>query len=358
METIRKQNTILLKVLFYLVAGSFLYITINFIFQIYYDYPKEYSLSQHIGTIVLTAILTEGLIFINSYLKNRENFSQSNLQRILVLVSVDIIFVITLVSASGIFLMLTFASDDRVIITFFDLLTTNLVAICYSFIIVLAVSLYETNRNLRISLIKMERFKKENAEAKFHSLKKQLSPHFLFNTLNTLYNIIDKDKELAKDYLLKIADIYRYVLENENNELIELKKELDFAHDYAFLIGKRFGDAFEFNVNVPEKLMNKHIPPLTMQILTENVLKHNKLDLANKLILSVYVANNNELVIKNNITAKNVQKNTTGLGLQNLNNRYRYLVNNEITITNTETEFVVKIPLIDVENYESINHRR
>ncbi len=358
MDTIRKQNIILLKVLFYLVAGSLLYITINFIFQIYYDYPKEYSLSQHIGTIVLTAILTEGLFFINSYIKNQEKRSESNLHRILVQVSVDIIFVIILVSASGIFLMLAFASDDRVIITFFDLLTTNLVAICYSFIIVLAVSLYETNKNLRISLIKMERFKKENAEAKFHSLKKQLSPHFLFNTLNTLYNIIDKDKELAKDYLLKISDIYRYVLENENNELIELKKELDFARDYAFLIGKRFGDAFEFKVNVPEKLMNKHIPPLTMQILAENVLKHNKLDLDNKLLLSVSVANNNELVVKNNITAKNVQKNTTGLGLKNLNNRYKYLIDKEITITNTETEFIVKVPLIDVENYESINYRR
>ncbi len=356
METIRKQNTILLKVLFYLVAGSLLYITINFIFQIYYDYPKEYSLSQHIGTIVLTAILTEGLIFINSYLKNRGNFSQSNLQRILVLFSVDIIFVIPLVSASGIFLMLAFASDDKVIITFFDLLTTNLVAICYSFIIVLAVSLYETNKNLRISLIKMERFKKENAEAKFHSLKKQLSPHFLFNTLNTLYSIIDSDQELAKDYLLKISDIYRYVLENENNELIELKNELDFARDYAFLISKRFGDAFEFKTNVPEKLMNKYIPPLTMQMLAENVLKHNKLDLENKLILTVYAENSNELIIKNNITAKNTHANTTRLGLQNLNNRYKYLINQEISIMNNQTEFVVEIPLIDVEKYESFNN--
>lgn len=353
-----KKYIVLLKSLFYLISGSLLFITISFILQIYYDYPDEYSLAQHIGTIVLVIGITEGLFGINKYIAKKRNNSLSRLKLIILWVLTDVVFVVVLVSASSIFIMLAFASDDMVTITRFDLIITNLVALIYSFIIIVIKSLYETNKNLKDSIIKMEQFKKDRAEAQFHSLKKQLSPHFLFNTLNTLYGIIDKDAVLAKDYLVRISEIYRYVLTNENDELIELKKELNFAKDYAFLISKRYGEAFELIVNVPENLLKKYIPPLTLQLLVENALKHNKLDINNRLSIFIYAETDTELLIKNNITIKNNLEKSSGLGLKNLSSRYIYLNNRDVLISNDGKFFTIAIPLIKVENYESIDNRR
>lgn len=342
--------------LFYSIAGTLIFVTANFIFQIYYDYPEEYNFLQHLGTILLTALITEGLLFIESKSEKYKHCQSFKYHGLFNQLLISVVFVFICVSGFSIAIMLVFASDDKVIITWFDLFVTNLIAILYSGVVLVGLRLYKSDKELKNSLVTMERFKKERAEAMFHSMKMQLSPHFLFNTLNTLYGIIDKNPELAKDYLLKISDIYRYVLKNENNELIELNQELIFARDYAFLINKRFDNAFEFNVEVPERLLNKYIPPLTMQMLVENAIKHNILDKSNKLVISVYTNNDNSLIVVNNITTKNNNKGTTGLGLQNLNNRYKYLIDREIEIQHSNTEFTVEIPLINVENYASANN--
>lgn len=350
---------IALLVLYYILIGSLIYFTINFIFQIYYNYPREYVLAIHIGTILVCAIETEGLLYIYNLTEKNKSRFQSKTSQLAIQLIIDFLFVLIFTSLSGIFLMKTFGtggSNDPV--TPFDLIVINVISMVYGIIVVMTKTLFETYKNLNDSTLKLERFKKENIEAKLQSLKNQLSPHFLFNTLNTLYSIIDKDPEFAKYYLMKISDIHRYVLMNEQKEVVTLDKEITFAKDYAFLIEKRYGGGLVFELNVPDAYKNKYVPFLTLQILVENAIKHNQLDTDKKLVISVYSNSKDLLIVKNNIIKKNKIINGPGVGLQNLKNRYKYLADKDLEIIENEEFFIVNVPLIDVEQYEGIDHRR
>lgn len=350
---------ILVRIFYYFLVGSVIYFTINFIFQIYYNYPREYVFALHLGTILVTVVVTEGLLIINRVFEKRGGLFKNQFTRFTLQSIADLLFVILVVTFSGVYLMLNYGTGGaEEIITHFDLLTINLISIIYAFIVVITKALFDTYRNLNQSMIKIERFRKESTEAKLQSLKNQLSPHFLFNTLNTLYSIIDKDSELAKEYLMKISESYRYILANEKNEIIQLESEIDFAKDYAFLINKRYGGGFAFELDVPDEYKDKYIPLLTLQVLVENALKHNKLDKDEKLTLQVSVDSEGMLNIKNNIIRKKEAIQGPGMGLENLKNRYKYLIDKEIEVEESDEYFTVKVPLINVEQYESINHRR
>lgn len=352
-----KYFEVLLRFLYYILTGSVIYFTINFIYQIYYNYPSEYVPAIHIGTILVCFIITEGLLIINKAIEKRQNWFRSKITRISTQSILDLLYTTILASTAGILLMKNFGTGgSNVPVTHFDMIVINCVTIVYAFIVVITKTLFDTYRNLKDSMIVIERFKKENTEAKLQSLKKQLSPHFLFNTLNTLYSIIEKDPEFAKYYLMKISEIYRYILMNEKNEIVQLEKEINFAKDYAFLVEKRYGGGLVFELNIPDALRNKYVPFLTLQILVENALKHNRLDQDNELTICVCADSEDALIIKNNIIAKNELTNGSGMGLQNLQNRYKYLINKKIDIKKTSDYFTVEVPLINVEQYESLDH--
>jgi len=204
---------------------------------------------------------------------------------------------------------------------------------------------YIRYRDRRLKSI--ERLKKEKIESQYEILKNQVNPHFLFNSFNTLITVIEDDREIAIEYVNKLSDFFRCILTYREKDLIYIKEELELVESYVFLQQKRYGSNFKVHIRLSEKV-REHclIPPLAIQILIENCLKHNSVSRETKLVVEITEENNEYLVVKNNINPKYTKDPSTGIGLQNLKNRYLLIKNAEIIIEKTDDSFIVKLPLI------------
>lgn len=193
--------------------------------------------------------------------------------------------------------------------------------------------------------LEIQNLKIENLQSQFDALKNQVSPHFLFNSLNSLKTLIRETPELAQEYLNHLSSVLRYTLQANENKLVSLNDELQFVDSYFFLIKLRFNKNITLSQNINDKLMNYKVPPLALQILIENAIKHNEISKRNSLEISVFT-NDENLVVKNNINKKYSPEPGAGVGLVNLSNQYRILAGKAILIKNEESTFVVEIPLL------------
>jgi LytS/YehU family sensor histidine kinase len=192
---------------------------------------------------------------------------------------------------------------------------------------------------------KNEELKQENLIAKYNALKNQVNPHFLFNSLNTLSGVVEQKPELATDFIKKLSDTYRYVLEQSDKELVSIHDEMKFVEDYIFLSKMRFGEALLFNSVLPAK-SSLHVVPLGLQMLVENAIKHNII--ADDMPLRIEIGIEEAFVIlKNNIQTKTtIASDKKPQGLENLKKRYAYLADTSIQVIKSDKEFVVKLPII------------
>ncbi len=192
--------------------------------------------------------------------------------------------------------------------------------------------------------IKNKSLETEAEKTKFNSLKSQLDPHFLFNNLNVLTSLISENPEKAEEFTIHLSDIYRYVLDTEKYSLVDLKKEIDFARKYLFLLKMRFEDDLKISLleNLPS---DKKIPPLSLQLLLENVIKHNIANKNNPLHIHIDIEDD-YLIIKNNLNKRNIVQNSSKIGLNNLINRYELLSKKPVVIIENDEYFTVKIPIL------------
>ncbi|HEX8657768.1 MAG TPA: histidine kinase [Hymenobacter sp.] len=190
-----------------------------------------------------------------------------------------------------------------------------------------------------------ERWQKENARAQLESLKDQVNPHFLFNSLNILSELIDEDPEAAKHYVDKLAEVYRYVLRSRQVELIALNEELTFVQAYAFLLEKRFGSGLRIELRVPPAAQDAYLPPLALQMLLENAIKHNVVSRKHPLTVCLWVEGA-QLLISNNLQLRTDAGPATRMGLHNIYKRYEYLSDQVPIVEPTKTQFLVRLPLL------------
>lgn len=181
--------------------------------------------------------------------------------------------------------------------------------------------------------------------AKFESLKNQLDPHFLFNSLNVLTSLIGENPNQAEKFTTKLSKVYRYVLEQRNKDLVPIEEELKFAKTYMELLGMRFEDAVKFNI--PDTISNNDlkIVPLSLQLLLENAVKHNVVSTSKPLTISIY-QEDNYLIIENNINPKEAIGKSTKVGLQNIADRYGLITPKGVKIENNNKTFKVSLPLL------------
>ena len=194
------------------------------------------------------------------------------------------------------------------------------------------------------------------ASAKFESLKNQIDPHFLFNSLNVLTSLIEENPEQAQKFTTSLSKIYRYVLEQKDKELVSLEEELAFAVTYMKLLKMRFENSIFFEV--PESLSSSEakVVPLSLQLLLENTIKHNVVSESRPLYIKIYESDG-YLVIENNFQKKEVLHKRKGVGLQNIADRYSLVTRREVMIEESPERFVVKLPVLTkqiaiMENYE------
>ncbi|AUS06048.1 2TM domain-containing protein [Pseudotamlana carrageenivorans] len=183
------------------------------------------------------------------------------------------------------------------------------------------------------------------ASAKFDALKNQLDPHFLFNSLNVLTSLIEENPKNAQKFTAGLSKVYRYVLEQKNKELVTVNEELQFAKTYMSLLKMRFEDSIVFHM--PEQATNPEskVVPLSLQLLLENAVKHNMVTPNKPLHITIFEDGNN-LVVENNFQPKQIVKKSSGVGLNNINQRYNLLTHRKINITKEANRFAVAIPML------------
>ena len=263
--------------------------------------------------------------------------------RVLLIIITNIfIFYVTAFSESVLFNNLHPETVKRLTTVYFLFANVSIVVLALSeayFIILL--------RKMKTAEMENIQLKEERAKAELASLKEQISPHFLFNTLNSLSSVIRTEKKTDSiDFVENMSQVYRYILDSESNDTVEISEELEFLDAYSFLLKKRFGENLQIKVNIDEYLKKHKIPPMALQILIENVVKHNKLSSVNPIFISI---DNREdyLYVQNNINKKKAVDGH-GVGLANLNKRYKMIADCEIEITQSTEQFLVKLPIINL----------
>ncbi len=215
---------------------------------------------------------------------------------------------------------------------------------------------YYASAMWRRTAIESERLKKESMQAQLETLKNQVNPHFLFNSLNALTSMVHDQPDLAVEFVQKLSKVYRYILEIKDKEMIQLREEMECIHAYQFLLKMRFGDNVRFEIDIPDDQLDCHIVPLSLQILLENAIKHNIISNGKPLTISMSIAKNGNLLVSNNLQKKKMVNGSTKTGIENIRSRYRLLSGKEVDVIITQNHFSVSVPLIQVENYEVAHH--
>ena len=202
-------------------------------------------------------------------------------------------------------------------------------------------------REWRDAAVNVEKLRAEKYKGQVRLLRDQLNPHFLFNSFNVLIDVVYEDQDKAAEFIRELSKFYRHVLEVQNEDLVPIDVELDFTKRYTSLQQRRFGDALNLEMSITP-LENEEIPPLVLQLLVENAIKHNKAEKAQALNISIK-STEDQLIVENNLNLKRNIEDGTGIGLDNIRKRYGLLSENEVVIEHTDDYFRVVLPRITLK---------
>ncbi|MCB0665707.1 MAG: histidine kinase [Saprospiraceae bacterium] len=198
---------------------------------------------------------------------------------------------------------------------------------------------------LRLAEKEKDELRRINLHTQYDSLKQQVNPHFLFNSLNTLASLISIDPDRAEKFVEEMSQVYRYLLHSNQEELVPLSQELKFIHSYLHLLQTRYGDSLKVDMLIPSNFYLYRLPPLTLQLLVENAVKHNEISTLNPLRIKIFIEEG-RMIVSNNLQRKALNLPSAKIGLANIMAKYRLLDNNSAEVLETENEFIVKLPLV------------
>ena len=226
-----------------------------------------------------------------------------------------------------------------------ETLANYLVTIIITFFVTLSFHTFYFYKAYQENKVNQQKIIAGTASAQFESLKNQIDPHFLFNSLNVLSSLIEENPESAQKFTTSLSKVYRYVLEQKDKELVSVAEELKFAKTYMNLLKMRFENSITFEI--PEGFDNEEakVVPLSLQLLLENCIKHNVVSEAKPLHVKISIENN-QLVVTNNLQKKEVLSDRKGVGLQNIVNRYAILTKRTVLVEENEQEFKIFLPIL------------
>jgi len=231
-------------------------------------------------------------------------------------------------------------------------MSNYLVAIIVTFFVTLAFHAFYFYKAYTENKVKEQKVIAGTASAQFESLKNQIDPHFLFNSLNVLSSLIEENPDNAQRFTTSLSKIYRYVLEQKDKELVPVEEELAFAKTYMNLLKMRFENSITFDLPTDEdwiasslSMAEAKVVPLSLQLLLENTIKHNVVSETKPLHIKIYFENS-YLIVENNLQKKEILQERKGVGLQNIVNRYALISERKVLVEETQTEFKVKIPIL------------
>ena len=231
-------------------------------------------------------------------------------------------------------------------------MSNYLVAIIVTFFVTLAFHAFYFYKAYTENKVKEQKVIAGTASAQFESLKNQIDPHFLFNSLNVLSSLIEENPDNAQRFTTSLSKIYRYVLEQKDKELVPVEEELAFAKTYMNLLKMRFENSITYELPTDEdwiasslSMTEAKVVPLSLQLLLENTIKHNVVSETKPLHIKIYFENS-YLIVENNLQKKEILQERKGVGLQNIVNRYALISERKVLVEETQTEFKVKIPIL------------
>ncbi|HTI09366.1 MAG TPA: histidine kinase [Puia sp.] len=226
------------------------------------------------------------------------------------------------------------------------LVNTSLIIIIAACFITNIYEILFLNREMEHSQSRVEQLNIAKAQAELEALKNQIDPHFIFNSLNTLSFLITRDPQNARLYNDTLAKVYRYILSNKEKDMVLLREEIEFISNYFYLLKIRFGDAISMVIEITDLSSEDFlIPPISMQALVENAIKHNEFNDRTPLTINISISSN-YAIVRNIINPKNYATPTSKIGLGNLDHRYKLITKRNIIIENNFKSFTVKLPII------------
>ncbi|MEI9920705.1 MAG: histidine kinase [Bacteroidota bacterium] len=232
----------------------------------------------------------------------------------------------------------------------FNISTESTLKVCILFVI--SIFLYEISygwfysyRHYAITQVEGIRSERLQLELQFESLKNQISPHYLFNCLNTISSLLYKDSQMAEEFIRRMADTFKYVLSNQKQQLVTVRQEIEFVKAYYYLLQVRYEHHLKLEINLPKSALDTSIPPLTLQILVENAVKHNQISKEQPLLVYISAPDNTHITIISTKTTSIKPSHSFKIGLDNIRNRYEFFSNDKIVIKDTD-RFIVQLPVI------------
>lgn len=321
--------------------------TFSFVF-----FSSEKSVEVFLVHILMSALYTFPLAvgngLLNDFLSRRYSWVENTRTRTVlgvvstILLNIALVFLINYIS----FIVIQkqdFANFFRGKIAINNWFTIN-IALLISAVLHAKGFMEEWKKSTRNEVVEQKLIAK-SANAQFESLKNQLDPHFLFNSLNVLTALIDENTDQAQRFTASMSKIYRYVLEQKDKEMVTVEEEIGFAKTYCNLLKTRFEDSVNFEFNVAESDMKLYVVPLSLQLLLENCIKHNFATSQKPLTIKIY-SESGFLLIENNLMAREQVKESAGIGLANIVQRYSLLTKQNVYIEKSTEFFRVKIPVL------------
>ena len=294
---------------------------------------------------IFVFVLTLVNIYYNKYISSKYSWETQTQKRLWIGAIGSII--LTVISFGLIRMFISLVVYEKTLSDFIagEKSSYYIIALVITLVVSLFFHAFYFYKALQEKKVKEQKIIAGTASAKFDALKNQLDPHFLFNSLNVLTSLIEEDPIQAQKFTTSLSKVYRYVLEQKNKDLVTVEEELQFAKTYVKLLKMRFEDSI--HLEIPEHSNNPEakIVPLSLQLLLENAVKHNVVTSAKPLYIRVY-EEEGSLVVENNLQEKQVVKKSSGVGLQNIQQRYRILTDRQVQIAESTSDFKVKLPLL------------
>ncbi len=290
----------------------------------------------------------KGMIWIGIYFEKRIPWLKAPIKRMVFQVLAMTIFSAVIIFVGfSIWIRLTEGLSFRSVLEF--VIPSLKVVYVFMFLSLVAGNSVLFFKNWRAAAIQQEELKRAHLALQYQSLKDQVRPHFLFNSLSSLATLINTDSEKATQFVHKLSDVYRYVLEQRENELVPLRDDLKFLEDYVFLQKIRFGE----NLRVESSLdldLNRLVIPLSLQMLVENAIKHNEISKDHPLLITLTSTGSGHVIVKNNLKRREVSESSLGTGLENLRKQISYFSNDPLLVREEADTFIVRIPTFSGKN--------
>lgn len=337
------------RLLFELLMGIvFNLIVANTLFR---NEPREWK--GYVFAVFILVFISEGIFIFNKLISYKYPWHLETQRRVILLVTFTMIWFFVAIEVSHLFK--PWIDPGRRLDPAAYNISIILVVLFVSNYVILLIT-YNYHQSLSYFLLENEQLKQEKLKMDYMALQDQINPHFLFNNLSTLIAIIRSDPQEAIRYAENFSDVYRYVLQSKDNVSLKLEDELLFIKAYLALHQERLGGGLQVEMNIDEKLLNYHLPPLSLQFVVENAVKHNIATLQTPLSLHIYTRDE-RIVVTNSLNHKRSTY-STHTGISNLQKRYGFLTTEELVIEKTDQLFTVELPLINLENGYSCNHSR